>query len=63
MPDCEAEERNMRALYEIELMWGSGVTDLGKLKHILTSRDTPKCAGQDTTRLGNTRQLSVKLGS
>jgi hypothetical protein len=63
MPDCEAEERNMRALYEIELMWGSGVTDLGKLKHILTGRDTVKCAGHDMAGFGNTRQLSVKLGS
>jgi hypothetical protein len=49
MPECEAEERNTRALYEIELMWGSGVTDLGKLKTVLTGRDTTRCS-QDTHR-------------
>jgi len=56
MPDCEAEERNMRALYEIELMWGSGLMDLGKLKRILTGR-SGKCAGHDTPTTGNSAQL------
>jgi hypothetical protein len=63
MPECEDEERNMRSLYEIELKWGSGVTDLGKLKHILTGRDTAKCASHDMAGFGNTRQLPVKIGS
>lgn len=42
-PPCEAEERNMRALYEIELMWGNGIVDLGKIRGILTRRDTQPC--------------------
>ncbi len=35
----------MQALYEIELAWGSGKVDLGKLKQILTGRDTVQCPG------------------
>lgn len=45
-PPCEAEERNMRALYEIELMWGNGIVDLGKIRGILTKRDTQACGHQ-----------------
>lgn len=36
MPECEAHRRNKQALYEIELAWGNGIVDLGKLKRILT---------------------------
>ncbi|MDQ5860692.1 MAG: hypothetical protein M3536_00315 [Actinomycetota bacterium] len=43
MPDCEAEERNLRAVYEIEQMTGSWIVDLAKLKNILTGRDTEPC--------------------
>lgn len=39
MPDCEAEERILRAVFEIEKMAGSWVIDLGKLKSILTGAD------------------------
>lgn len=35
MPDCEAARRNKQALYEIELAWGNGIVDLGKLQRIL----------------------------
>ncbi|BAS17329.1 hypothetical protein AHiyo8_56320 [Arthrobacter sp. Hiyo8] len=35
MPECEAARRNKQALYEIELAWGNGIVDLGKLQRIL----------------------------
>ena len=35
MPECEAGRRNRQALYEIELAWGNGIVDLGKLQRIL----------------------------
>ncbi len=49
MPDCEAEERILRAVYEIEQMTGSWIIDLAKLKNILTGRNTTKCQA-DTHR-------------
>lgn len=49
-PPCEAEERNMRALYEIELMWGAGIVDLPKIRGILTGRDTQPCTHQAPAR-------------
>ncbi len=39
MPDCEAEERILRAVFEIEKMAGTWVIDLGKLKQILTGTE------------------------
>lgn len=39
MPDCEAARRNKQALYEIELSWGNGIVDLGKLQRILKGSD------------------------
>ena len=39
MPDCEAEERNLRAVFAIEQMAGTWVIDLGRLKAILTGID------------------------
>ncbi len=39
MPDCEAARRNKQALYEIELAWGNGIVDLGKLQRILRGTD------------------------
>jgi hypothetical protein len=35
MPECEAARRNKQALHEIELAWGNGIVDLGKLQRIL----------------------------
>lgn len=35
---CEAQERNTRAVFELEMMAGSWVFDLGRLKDILTGR-------------------------
>ena len=35
MPDCEAEERNKRALYILENEWGCGRIDVGQLQRIL----------------------------
>ena len=55
MTTCEAEERCLRIAYEIELMWGSGKTDLGRLKAIATGE---KCTGHDTPTTGNSAQLS-----
>lgn len=36
---CEAQERNTRAVFEIEMMAGSWVIDLGRIKRILTGTD------------------------
>ena len=44
MADCEAERRNRQALHAMELDWGSGRFDYGKIKAMLTGRDTPDCA-------------------
>lgn len=35
MTDCEAEERNLRALYILENEWGCGRIDVGQLQRIL----------------------------
>ncbi|GAB2707217.1 hypothetical protein ACX801_08345 [Arthrobacter bambusae] len=35
MPECEAARRNKQALHEIELAWGNGIVNLGKLQRIL----------------------------
>jgi hypothetical protein len=40
MPECEAARRNKQALYEIELSWGNGIVDLGKLQRILKGSDS-----------------------
>ncbi|MEZ2389277.1 hypothetical protein AB6813_06970 [bacterium RCC_150] len=39
MPDCEAARRNKQALFELELSWGNGIVDLGKLQRILKGSD------------------------
>lgn len=43
---CEAEERNTRAVFELEMMTGSWVFDLARLKDILTGRNTTACTQQ-----------------
>jgi hypothetical protein len=43
MPECETARRNRQAIYEIELAWGNGVVDLGKLRRILTSAGCGSC--------------------
>lgn len=43
---CEASERNMQAVFEIEMMAGTWLIDLGKLKQILTG--TNDCQHQTT---------------
>lgn len=53
---CEAEERCLRVAFEIELQWGSGKIDLGRIKDIATGREG-KCAGHDTAPTGNSAQL------
>lgn len=35
MPDCEAEERNQRALYLLQNEWGCGRIDIGELTRLL----------------------------
>ena len=39
MPDCEAEERNLKAAFAIEQMMGEWKIDLGLLKRILTGTE------------------------
>lgn len=58
MTDCEAEERCLKIAFEIELQWGSGRIDLGRIKDIATGRDADKCSGHDTASVGNSAQLS-----
>lgn len=41
---CEAQERNMQAIFEIEKMAGTWVIDLGRIKQILTG--TAECQHQ-----------------
>lgn len=53
---CEAEERCLKVAYEIELQWGSGRIDLGRIKDLATGRDG-KCTGHDTAEVGNSAQL------
>lgn len=36
---CEAAERNTRAVFELEMMAGAWVIDLGRIKQILTGAD------------------------
>lgn len=43
MPDCEAETRITQALYTLELDWGTGTFDYGKIRKILTGE---RCAHQ-----------------
>lgn len=43
MPQCEAEQRNLQAAFEIELQWGAGKIDLGRIKNILSGPDTTDC--------------------
>lgn len=45
MAQCEAEQRILQAVFEIEIAWGSGKVDLGKIKQILTGRDSIHCPG------------------
>lgn len=53
MTECEAEQRILQAVFEIEIAWGSGRVDLGKIKHILTGgRDTIHCPGPAHERQG-----------
>lgn len=44
MPECEAERRNKQALYELELQWGPGHFDVGKLRGILEGKPSDCCA-------------------
>lgn len=43
MSDCEPGRRNLQALYEIELAWGNGIVDLGKLQRILRGDGCETC--------------------
>jgi len=43
MPECEAERRNLQALFEMELDWGSGKFDYAKIRGILTGKATETC--------------------
>lgn len=51
MADCEAAERNKQALHELELQWGAGRLDYGRIRAILTGRDVDECAGRDTPQI------------
>ncbi len=42
-PTCEAERRNLQALHALEVDWGRGVFDYGKIRAILGGRSTEEC--------------------
>jgi len=60
---CEAEERCLKVAYEIELQWGSGRIDLGRIKEIATGRGEDKCTGRDTQATEELLGTSVKMDS
>lgn len=41
-PTCDAARRNKQALYVLELDWGAGHVDIGKLKALLAG-ECPDC--------------------
>ncbi|MDR6794838.1 hypothetical protein J2X12_002849 [Pseudarthrobacter oxydans] len=43
MSDCEAETRITQALFELEIGWGAGVFDYGKIKSILIGGSHEEC--------------------
>jgi hypothetical protein len=47
MTDCEADQRNLQALHQLELDWGSGTFNYTNIRRILTG--TEKCTNHDTT--------------
>lgn len=60
MTMCEAEERLLQIAFEIELQWGAGRIDLGRLKALTTGE---KCAGHGADKTGETSPNPVKLVS
>lgn len=44
---CEADERNTRAVFELEMMAGNWVIDLARIKQILTGTD--QCQHEQTS--------------
>lgn len=64
-PMCEAQERNQRALYELELQWGAGRLNYGLIKDILRGRGTGDCDGhnplQRQRKQGESKGIPVKL--
>jgi hypothetical protein len=43
MPECEAERRNRQALHALEVDWGRGVFDYGKIRAILAGPSSEEC--------------------
>ena len=43
MSQCEAEERNKRALHQLELDWGAGMFDYRKIQRILRGDSPAEC--------------------
>lgn len=44
-PKCEAERRIRQALHALEVDWGRGVFDYGKIRALLTIRSAETCEG------------------
>lgn len=57
LPQCEAERRNRQALHAMEVDWGRGVFDYGKIRALLTGRGTQAC--QDGHRAAEDRPTSA----
>jgi hypothetical protein len=45
VPECEAERRIREALHAMEVDWGRGTFDYGKIRAILTSHSSDTCPG------------------
>lgn len=45
VPECDAERRNRQALHALEVDWGRGVFDYGKIRALLTDRSIETCQG------------------
>ena len=43
--ECEAERRNRKALHALEVDWGNGVFDYGKIRAILAGSSREECPG------------------
>jgi hypothetical protein len=51
---CEAEEALLKVAFEVELQWGAGRIDLGRIKGLATA----KCTEHDTPKVSNSAQLT-----
>lgn len=49
VPECEAEGRIRQALHAMDVDWGRGTFDYGKIRALLTGHSTETCQGGHPT--------------